>query len=91
MHDIRIIRPHPGAPFGFGVASMWRIDGRVKVISWVDPNGPAAGALEVEDALVSINGTDIDDLDLEQVKEELRKLGGFVWGRGDVGWRNVWH
>lgn len=72
--DIHIRRPNPNAAFGFGVASMWRIDGRINVVSWIDPDGPAAGALQREDALVSIDGTDVDDLDLEEVKEELRNL-----------------
>lgn len=75
MIDIHIRRQHPGAAFGFGVASMWRIDGRIKVVSWVDPDGPAAGALQQEDAIVTINDTDVEELDLERVKEELRSLG----------------
>jgi len=53
---------------------MWRIDGRINVVSWIDPDGPGAGALQREDAIVSIDGTEVDDLNLEEVKEELRNL-----------------
>ena len=72
--DIHIRRPNPTAAFGFGVASMWRIDGRVNVVSWVDSDGPAAGALEREDILLTIDGNDVDELNLEEVKDELRSL-----------------
>eukprot|EP00049_Salpingoeca_infusionum_P009044 m.150021 g.150021 ORF g.150021 m.150021 type:complete len:619 (-) comp14218_c0_seq1:274-2130(-) len=73
--DVHITRPNPGVPFGFGVARMWRIDGVLKVISWVDPDGPAAGQLEAEDVIIAVNGDSTEDLALEQLKDEIRALG----------------
>ncbi|EGD75476.1 hypothetical protein PTSG_06550 [Salpingoeca rosetta] len=54
--DVHVCRTNPTVPFGFGIATMWRIDGRVKCVSWVDPEGPASGALEVEDIIVAMDG-----------------------------------
>jgi hypothetical protein len=73
--DVHVTRPNPGVPFGFGVAKMWRIDGSLKVISWVDPDGPAAGKLEAEDVIMALNGESADELALEQLKDEIRALG----------------
>jgi S1-C subfamily serine protease len=54
---ITIQRKAVVVPFGFGVASMWRLEGRVNVVSWVDPEGEAMRAgLEAEDILLDING-----------------------------------
>jgi hypothetical protein len=51
-----LTRPSQAIGFGFGVASVWRIEGSVNVISFVDPNLSAARFLHVNDLVVRVNG-----------------------------------
>lgn len=48
---------------------------RTNVISFVDPDGPAAGKLEVNDIILEIGDEYVADYPLEDVKEIVRDLG----------------
>jgi hypothetical protein len=51
-----MIRKNVHAPFGFGVASLWSLQGRYNVVSDIDPNGLASQHdLQVEDILLRID------------------------------------
>jgi predicted metalloprotease with PDZ domain len=52
--DIKIVRTDLSRGFGFGLASKFRIEGRAKVISFVDPKGPAAAVLRIGDEILAV-------------------------------------
>eukprot|EP00054_Salpingoeca_dolichothecata_P030073 m.241623 g.241623 ORF g.241623 m.241623 type:complete len:790 (+) comp26590_c1_seq1:61-2430(+) len=73
--DVRVERKDIEHNFGFGIASMWRLSGSAKVVSFVQPEGPAVGILEVGDEIIGLNGEAVSDIALEDVKDHLRGLG----------------
>jgi C-terminal processing protease CtpA/Prc len=57
MVDATITRPNAGVSFGFSIGQLF--DGGELVVTKSSPNTPAAGKLQVNDVVISINGTSV--------------------------------
>eukprot|EP00045_Choanoeca_perplexa_P011891 m.127608 g.127608 ORF g.127608 m.127608 type:complete len:627 (+) comp15805_c0_seq1:75-1955(+) len=71
---LKMVRKNVHTPFGFGIASLWSLQGRYNVVSDIDPNGLAAEHnLQVEDILLRIDKEDVDEEHVDRVKGLLRE------------------
>ena len=73
--EITIIRVNEKMSFGFALASLWTIDGRRNVISWVDEKGPSFRLLQVEDEVIGIGRENVQNISLDDMKSRVRRLG----------------
>jgi hypothetical protein len=48
---------------------------RRNVISWVDPAGPASTAVQLEDEIIEVNGENVSQLSLDELKAVVRRAG----------------
>jgi hypothetical protein len=56
LKTIVLQRISPHDSFGFGVASVWQLDGSINVVSFVDNTSGAAVSLVLQDQVVRVNG-----------------------------------
>lgn len=68
-------RGGPGGPLGFGVAEKWRLHAPAKIVSFVDPNGPAHNILHVGDEFMELNEEPVIDMRFDAFKEAIVDAG----------------